>query len=207
MVSDIRLMGKEMPGNPAPWEMQSGEKSHQFHAFTIYRNLGPAKRSFSEVVKALQAEGINVQSSYTNTLARWSTKHHWVARAAAFDRYNDSLMLARVDEHVRKMADQHVGYIETVMGIVGHRLNLAIDRNEWQDMRLEDAIRLAIDWIKLDRLVHGQPTENIRQETTGSMKVSADIDISRFSTDAAFQALVSAYLEKAEQNNQEITRD
>jgi hypothetical protein len=98
--------------------------------------------------------------------------------------------------------------IDTVMGIIGQRLNTAIDRGEWDDLPLDDAMEILEKYIKLDALRHGAPTETIRQEITGKVAVaSVNVNVDRFNSDPGFQKLVSEYLKRSEQNNQEITRD
>lgn len=182
-----------------PWECMPGETTKQFYAFTVYRDMG-ASRSLVKVRDKLGRE-----PGYEKLLGRWSSMNKWVARCAAFDAYEDKEMLTRVDEHRHKMADKHNTYIETILNVLGERLNEIIDTREWRNLSPAETIKMTELMIKLNRLENGLPTENVRQETHGSLKVaSVNVNIEKFVSDPDLQQAICSYLEKSEAENQAI---
>ena len=67
------------------WEMQTGETSKQFSAFSIFRDLGPS-RSISEVAKLWSESGA------TSRLREWATINNWNERAIAYDKHIDYII-------------------------------------------------------------------------------------------------------------------
>lgn len=68
------------PDLPAPWERQKGESAKAYAAFRAYRDAG-ATRSLTKAAQELNKARC--------TLADWSRRWHWVARAEAHDREQD----------------------------------------------------------------------------------------------------------------------
>ncbi len=62
--------------------MQPGETSKAFAAFCAYRDMGP-ERSLVAVGRELGKSG--------TLLERWSDRHQWTTRAAAYDAHMDSV--------------------------------------------------------------------------------------------------------------------
>jgi hypothetical protein len=195
----------EMPEKPLvteqrlPWERMPGETSKQFYAFTVYRDMG-VNRSLVKVRDKLDKE-----PGYEKLLGRWSSANKWVWRCQEWDSYQDDEMLARVEAHRHKMADKHNTYIDTILNVLGERLNQIIDDREWRNLSPAETIKMTELMIKLNRLENGLPTENVRQETHGTMKVAnLNINIDKFTNDPEMQKLICAYLEKVEADNQDI---
>lgn len=69
------------PAVVQPWDRRDAETDVAWAAFVVYRDLPPAQRS-------LRAAGA-VLGKAESLLSRWSSKHEWVARAAAKDRDDD----------------------------------------------------------------------------------------------------------------------
>jgi hypothetical protein len=106
-----------------PWEQCDGESAPAFHAFTIYRDLGP-RRSLVKVQEVLDEERaarkrrhnggeeqapIKPQSSPkkrqpSGDLKLWSRGHDWVVRALEWDREQDRIRRAAIAEENEKAA-------------------------------------------------------------------------------------------------------
>jgi len=65
-----------MTARLAPWDRRPDESAPAFEAFAAYRDAG-RERSIEAVSAALGKSG--------SLLSRWSAKHGWVERVAAFD--------------------------------------------------------------------------------------------------------------------------
>lgn len=59
-----------------PWDRRPSETPQAFEAFALYRDMGQG-RTIERVARILDKHHTNV--------AKWSARHDWVARAAAFD--------------------------------------------------------------------------------------------------------------------------
>lgn len=88
---------------PNTWEMQPGETSKAFAAFCAYRDMGP-ERSLPKVCQMSARSLPNVK--------RWSERHRWVERAAAYDAYMDSVRRGGYEEAERSAACR--AYLERV---------------------------------------------------------------------------------------------
>ncbi|MDP9257549.1 MAG: hypothetical protein M3Q31_13465 [Actinomycetota bacterium] len=101
-----------LPGGRA-----AGEGTKAFQAFTVYRELGPA-RSIAKVAQELgKSETI---------VGRWSADYGWVERASEWDDYADARArerdLAERGEALRKMNEEHARVGRSAVGIAGQKL-------------------------------------------------------------------------------------
>lgn len=78
------------------WDIQPGESAKAYAAFACYRDLGEDR--------SLLATGERLKK-HPDFLAKWSSRHRWVARAKAFDTHVAILAAAQaVDDHVATKA-------------------------------------------------------------------------------------------------------
>jgi hypothetical protein len=82
-----------------PWDKQPGEGSEAFAAFCLYRDLGPG-RSKKRVAEQL--------SKSVSLIGRWMTKHHWYARASAWDLHLDAVSQAQAADEVAELRRQEL---------------------------------------------------------------------------------------------------
>ena len=82
-----------------PWERQPGESHEAFEAFQTYRDMGPA-RSLAKVGEKL--------GKSTALMERWSSRHGWVERVAAWeaeeDRHRREAHLQEIEEMSKRQA-------------------------------------------------------------------------------------------------------
>jgi len=95
------------------WERQSGESVRAFEAFTVYRDLGPA-RSVSKTAREL--------GKARSLVGRWSRTYAWVLRAAAWDREQDRIFLAEQQQARRDIARRHARLAQAFLGKAVARL-------------------------------------------------------------------------------------
>ena len=89
-------MSEVIESGTQPWERQPDEPSKAFHAFTVYRDLGPAKRSLAAVSLDLYGERTGCKRGAPGRVREWSGRYRWRERAEAWD--------ARLDEEARQAA-------------------------------------------------------------------------------------------------------
>jgi hypothetical protein len=67
----------------------AGESSRAFRAFVIYRDLGPLRSidavAANNAVAPVATDKAKRKRRASGVYNRWSSKHHWVERAAAYD--------------------------------------------------------------------------------------------------------------------------
>lgn len=92
-----------------PWARQHREPANSFQAFTVYRDLGPSRRSISEVYRrGLDANGGQVMRGWTrNNIGRWSSRWWWVERARLWDERQHRIQVEEFDTNTRTMARRH----------------------------------------------------------------------------------------------------
>jgi hypothetical protein len=76
-----------------PWDRQPNESPKAFEAFAIYRDMA-YRRSLAAVAWKL--------SKSKTLLSRWSAKHGWVKRVAAWDAYNDQESRNELEQERRR---------------------------------------------------------------------------------------------------------
>lgn len=88
-----------MTTRPDPWERQPGETDPAFHAFAVYRDMGP-ERSLSKVAGSI--------GKSTRLLSGWSSRNSWRVRVNAWDAELDRLDQVEVRSRRKEMRDRHV---------------------------------------------------------------------------------------------------
>ncbi len=117
------------------WERQGGESVQAFEAFTVYRDLGPA-RSVTKVARELDKSRALV--------GRWSRQFAWVMRATAYDREQDRLFLAEQAQARRDIARRHAKLAQAVQSKAVARLQ-ALDPRELSPSELLRYIQVAAE--------------------------------------------------------------
>src|SRR6266542_6115132 len=86
--------------SPEPWERQVGEPDRAWRAFRVYRDLGPGVRSLSRVGKELGVTRQNVD--------KMAARHGWRERVEAYDREQDRIESAELEETRREANARHL---------------------------------------------------------------------------------------------------
>lgn len=97
-----------------PWERRDGESAPAFQAFKTYRDMG-ITRSNAKVSQEL--------GKAKTLMDRWSSRHQWVIRAAAWDREDDRKFLAEQRNARKTIARRHQRIASSVQSKVIQRLN------------------------------------------------------------------------------------
>lgn len=141
----------------AEWERQGDESEESWQAFVVYRDQTPP-RSLRDVGKEIDKSLQMVQ--------KWSKRHRWVARVAAWDREQD---------RVKREAD--------LQGRAEMGLRHAREAMEIQDVLLMPARQLAARWRKRkEDDPDGDPFEKLGdleliKEATKAARVFAQVGV------------------------------
>jgi hypothetical protein len=82
------------------WERRDDESSKAFAAFSLYRDLGPA-RSLRAVAEALYG----VRARYgVRTVEKWSSRFDWQDRVRALDARDEMIRRVAIEEHLKTKA-------------------------------------------------------------------------------------------------------
>lgn len=81
-----------------PWARQEGETSKAYAAFCVYRDQGEGRTTRST------AEALTKSETLIKT---WSSKHGWVARAAAWDSMPSNAVAEAYADMAARIAAQH----------------------------------------------------------------------------------------------------
>jgi hypothetical protein len=153
-----------------PWEQREGESAPAFHAFTIYRGLGP-RRSLVKVQEVLDEERAarkrrhnrgkeqapnKPQSSSkkrqpNGNLKLWSRGYDWVVRAQAWDREQDRIRRAAIAEENEKAARRHINAMMLLQKIASDHLT----KVKPEDLDPLTAKKFLLDGIKGERAFRG----------------------------------------------------
>lgn len=144
---------------PQPWERQEGETSKAYAAFCRYRRMDPSKRSLEASLGRDKSSG---KLRYVQDL---SSKHDWVARAAAYDDYKDALVRQRLEQQRLDMAERQAAVARAMLDKAKQR----IESIDLSSLLPQDVARWVDVATKTERLALGEPTDNVREEVHGSI--------------------------------------
>lgn len=144
---------------PKPWELQPGiDSSESWSLFSFFLSLPPPRR-VSDVHTAFSG------TSYA-TISRYAKDGLWRARALAWDRHLSKIQSKAYEEVYRQTAAEtaktHIPLINLGKEIVSRELIKLLRESvgtEGVRMKPGDIRRLLESTVKLDRLVRGQATE------------------------------------------------
>ncbi len=156
-----------------PWERRQDESDKAFQAFQVYRDLGP-KRSYRSVAQRLGKAG--------SLVSRWSSRHQWVSRSAAFDAEADRVRVGEMLDEARNMGRSHgmeakavkASLVATAVATATRlREDTAWLRDGVKGLSLKEAVELMLQIGRVlpmlqtaERLAMGQPTEIIAAYAT-----------------------------------------
>jgi hypothetical protein len=87
------------------WEPQPNESSQAYHAFQLYRDLGPDRtlRQGAALYYHGTTERLPTNGQLAN-IKKWSTKHSWLARVRALEVRDAMIAREAVEEHFKSRA-------------------------------------------------------------------------------------------------------
>lgn len=155
---------REFAEGVEPWTRQPWEDSRAFHAFTVYRDLGPA-RSLTKLHAAMPG-------SVIRTLQEWSGRNRWQERVGLYEADEDRERLERRRSAILASEDRQRADLERLAGVL-RRPVAALDRrlakaNDLEALPLDEHARLVVSiaralprLVQAERLALGQSTANV----------------------------------------------
>jgi hypothetical protein len=145
-----------------PWLRQPGESAKAFEGFLAYAEFGVDR----SITKAAQKIGKS-----PSLLARWSQRHKWTARTAAWDSDQAEVRRRKRLAHFMEMEDRHRQVAIAFQAKVIQRMNL-IRPEELSPLELAKWFEIA---TKIERLAIGEVTERFAVEHSGGIETSNEI--------------------------------
>lgn len=146
----------------AAWTRQPCDSEARWEAFQEYRDMRPP-RSLGAVAGLVKASRRRVEM--------WSASDGWAARVFEFDRWTDSIrvdvMLDVMNEDARERGARHVGILRDMQDAAAHVVRGWLKRihNDpdavLHEFAPKDVTAMIKASIMLERLVHGESTENV----------------------------------------------
>lgn len=165
--------------NPIIYSRLEKETDKAWEAFQVYRDFGK-KRSLAKV-----ADKLNKSKTI---IARWSTLYNWVNRISQFEQTVDSVSTrqALMDRQAARIRQLRIA--NKMQGLGESQIDKHAELAEKADapiLEADKASKIAAEGIKIERLIHGDPTEINENRNT-------DIDWSRLEAEEikVFKALV-----------------
>lgn len=176
---------------PEPWDRQLQERSDEYLAFTVYRNMGPG-RSFAQTARELTLA--------PSTVSTYAKLHNWQDRVAAWDYYQEKIYQAEMAEHARTMARFQIQVARQALEALSAPVTAMLNKMQMDpegtlaELAAADVgklLKLAQDSAKVipslmaaERLAMGQPTsithtESVNVHFTDTERIGEILDVLR----------------------------
>jgi hypothetical protein len=130
------------------WDRKDGESDVAFEAFTIYRDMGPA-RSIAQVSRQLDKD--------VTLLERWSRRHGWVVRANTWDAHLDREKQKETVRERKEMAKRHARIAMAAQQKLVERLQSM----DFSSINASDIPRWLEATVKMERLSRGVSEDSL----------------------------------------------
>lgn len=127
---------------PKPWEMQETDTPKSWEAFQVYRDLGKT-RSLKKVAEQLQKS--------ETIIGRWSGKHNWQERIAAWEVEQDRLIRIELTKDIGAMRKRHADMASAML----LKAAVALKKIPDDEIKASDISRMVEVATKLERISKG----------------------------------------------------
>lgn len=135
---------------PYVWDRDEGESAGHFAMFVFYRDLGPV-RTYEAVRREFNRSPKSFREVYV--------KRHWRDRALAYDAHLDQVRQGANRLIVHNMAQRQAALGVKMQVMAEKRLGqYAADENLMATVSVGDAIKLASEGVRIERLAEGETT-------------------------------------------------
>lgn len=152
----LTLERQLVPGRDE-WEKQPFESMKAYHAFALYRDLGPT-RSVAKVAGELNKS--------PSLIARWSRHNLWAIRKDAYDLYRDRTLRQAMEGEQDRARRRQAALGATLQGRVLERLQGNEQRNiqpiDWNEAGVNEIVRAAEVGTRIENLALGMATDAVR---------------------------------------------
>ena len=137
-----------------PWEMQPSDTPKSWEAFVVYRDM--EKRSLAKVAAKL---GKSIK-----LIERWSQKHNWVERVAAWDDEKDRLIRVELTKDIGAMRKRHADLAAAMLVKAARAMQKIPD----DEIKASDISRMIETATKLERISKGDVGEVVEERDGGT---------------------------------------
>lgn len=145
-------MARNSNGNPiiAAWDRQPAEHPRHFAAFCLYRDMG-----VNRTIAAVRSETGYSKSTMDGIVKRWK----WQSRVLAYERNLDQYRQSATALSVHNMAQRQAALGQKLQTVAERRIDqIAADPGLMATLTASDAVRLATEGVKIERLAEGEST-------------------------------------------------
>ena len=136
-----------------PWEMLETDTLKSFEAFTVYRDM--EDRTLEKVAKKL--------GKSNKLIERWSAKHNWRERVAAWDEEKDRIIRQDLLRDIGSMRRRHVKLATDMLTKAAQALARLPD----EEIKAADISRMVEIASKLERISRGDVGEVVEERDGG----------------------------------------
>ena len=136
-----------------PWEMLESDTPKSWEAFVVYRDM--EKRSLAKVADEL---GKSVK-----LIERWSQKHNWVERVAAWEAEQDRILRIEMKRGIGQMRKRHADLAVRIL----EKAAAALEMIPADEVKASDVGRMVDVATKLERISRGDVGEVIEERDGG----------------------------------------
>ncbi len=164
-------------GNTSSWEQQPEEQAHMYAAARVYFDLGP-ERSLRVVAQRCGHKAA--------TVARWSARHNWVARARAYDEHHltmqdrerrellEQAAKTEAQKWLARLQEEREEEWETARALIARAREMLASPLEDTKWNWRDAGVLIEQAAKLVRLAAGEPDEEAEKSGEQTLTVRVE---------------------------------
>lgn len=144
-----------------PWARQANETSRAYKAFSIYRDLGPRKRSLIEAARRYYQDKTRVKPIQVGV---WSAKNNWVERCRAYDEFIDEQKRQKALDEILDMARRQAQEGTALQTLGARILSNLLAKGEGITGNVLDVVRALRTGAEIERLARGMPTQIVEEQ-------------------------------------------
>jgi hypothetical protein len=176
-----------------PWARQAQESAPAHAAFQTFRDLGPGRSIRKAYERHQNSIGRPASARVPGGWTKWGWRHHWAARAAAWDEHVQREADTATVRHRRRVQARHQGAAE----LLAAKLIAGLERLDFGTLGPREFIRATRELFLLERLVCGSPLgEKPALETLHAPALPAPPPLDRFEPPVGFVEEVLAILDE-----------
>lgn len=137
-----------------PWDIQPDESSMAYEAFLKYRDLG-IRRTIAQAAAELGRTS-------PSQLHKWSGEHKWAVRVRQYDNFLDKVRQKEHEAAIREMSRKQAEIGAQMQDLAKERIQEFAATPEMRaTISAREAVLLAVEGVKIERLARGKSTENV----------------------------------------------
>jgi hypothetical protein len=144
-----------------PWDRRDDETSRAYHAFCLYRDMGPQGRSLRAVTEELYGDEGENMGSVSSHVERWSSRFDWVARSTAWDDYMAERMREELEQRRIEDKIERIASLDALHEVINDALG-DLDASDLSPGMLEKLLKLVVQEKRKE--FDDEPTQRVEGE-------------------------------------------